>query len=164
MVCVLCVAAEAFCREYTSGADPRCLIQPHVAALFPTKMLSAEKLPGWLVWRWRVLLDLPLTPSCCFSYKIQGQGIQLSLRGALQEQRAPCYHCRGQANLTGKSSGEFIYLFLFYCLHKTAWKLQELIISLLILFFSFSTWLDLAPIAHLFIGFQMMYNSELLPW
>lgn len=80
-LCRVCVAAEAFRREYTSGADPQCLIQPHVAALFTPKMLFAEKLPGWLVWRWGVLRDLFVTPRCCFSYKTQGQGTQLSLTG-----------------------------------------------------------------------------------
>jgi len=60
----------------------------------------------------------------------------------------------GRANRTGRVRGEFIYLVLFYCLHKMAWKLKELIISLSILCFSFSTWLDLALIAHLFISFK----------
>lgn len=74
--------------------------------------------------------------------------------GGLARAASTLYPCRGQANLTGKIGGEFIYLFPFYCLHKMAWKLKELIISLSILFFSFSTWLDLALIAHLFIGFK----------
>lgn len=87
MAYATCVAAEALCREHTTGAAPWCLIQPHVAALFPPKMLCAEKLPAWLGWRWGELRDLLLTPWCCFSYKTQGQGIQLSLTGAL---RAPC--------------------------------------------------------------------------
>lgn len=37
MACATCVAAEALCREHTTGAAPWCLIQPHVAALFPPK-------------------------------------------------------------------------------------------------------------------------------
>lgn len=83
MACATCAAAEALCREHSAGAAPWCLIQPHVAALFLPKMLRAEKLG----WRWGVLRDLLLTPWCCFSYKTQGQRIQLSLTGALQ---APC--------------------------------------------------------------------------
>jgi len=43
-----------------------------------------------LWWRCRVLWDLLVTPQCCFSYKAQGQGIQLSFTEDLQEQQAPC--------------------------------------------------------------------------
>lgn len=154
MTYVVCSAAEAFCREYTSGADPWCMIWPHAAALAPPEMLSSEKLPGRLVWSWRVLRDLLLTPQCCFSCKNSRAGNTAVTHRGLARTASTLYPCSGQADLAGEISGEFIYLFLFYCLRKMAWKLKELIISLSILFFSFSTWLDLALIAHLFIGFK----------
>lgn len=92
-------------------------------------------------------------PGAASAIKLKDRGYSCHSQGPAQATKTLCA-CRGQANPTGRISREFIYLFLFYCLHKMAWKLKELIISLSILFFSFSTWLDLALIAHLFIGFK----------
>lgn len=93
-------------------------------------------------------------PSAASARKLKGRGY------SCHSQR-PCKSSKHLVPLQGPGepswkefSGEFIYLFPFYCLHKMAWKLKELIISLSILFFSFSTWLNLALIAHLFIGFK----------
>lgn len=87
-------------------------------------------------------------PGAASAIKLKGREYSCHSQGLA----STLYPCRGQANLTREIAGEFIYLFLFCSLHKMAWKLKELIISFSIL--SFSTWLVLALLAHLFIGFK----------
>lgn len=144
-----------------SGGAPWCLIQPQVAASYPQNAhcWRADRL---LWWRCRVLWDLLVTPSAVSAIKLKGRGYSCHSQRACKSSKH-LVPLQGPASLAGKNSGEFICLFLFYCLHKTAWKLKELIISLSILFFSFSTWLDLALIAHLFIGFKWCTAENYCP-
>lgn len=152
MACAACVAAEDSCRGFGSSslvsgsASRRCLLSPQNALCWKADRLPLVEVES----AQRPAFDPPVLLQLESS---RAGDTAVTHRGLARAASTLC-PCRGQANLAGRISGEFIYLFPFYCLHKMAWKLKELIISLSILFFSFSTWLNLALIAHLFIGFK----------
>lgn len=160
MACVASVAAGGSCGGFRSSSlvsDPA----SH-CCLIPPKMLTAGELTGCFGGGAECSETCWWPPSAASAIKLKGRGYSCHSQRTCKSSKH-LVPLQGPASLAEKTSGEFICLFLFYCLHKTAWKLKELIISLSILFFSFSTWLDLALIAHLFIGFKWCTAENYCP-